>query len=768
MEASVEAALWWLAITALGWSIAPLLAYISPIIPDRGMSISRVLGILLWAYPLWISGSISHLGPKGFALPLLLGMAAVGWLHPEIRKRFIEWVSGNRGKVLTLELVGVLAFAATAIIRAHSPAAVGTEKPMEMAFIQAIYRYPVLPNPDPWFGGEPISYYHFGYFITAMLAVLSRIEPSIAFNLSLASSFALAAMGIYGAIRNILEMGLTGSRSSTVSGILAAISTFGLGTLMGLIEMLRSAKIAPPDLFAALGLMRMTTPYPGASSIFPQEGVEHWWWWRSSRVFLDSIPGRIEPSEVIAEFPFFSLLLGDLHPHVLSISIWGMLIGLAVMEFAAPITHKALRWVIFSIVLGGVVFTNAWDLPAAAGLLIGARLLGALSRGELSRRFRNILYDGLVMLIGAYILFLPFHINLHTVAKGIGISPVRSHPGQFLVHWGIWLLPLIALLTVRLWQQRHIVRTVPGMIGLVLAVLLGVLFGPVPALLALIIWATTLLLIAEIKDARAAPFTEPKGRKRKREGGEKPVRIARVDVVVPLWSLLLSLFLLMGAEFFYIRDVFEGSSPRMNTVFKFHYQAWLLMVPAIWALLASTIRHVRKPAKYMLATVSVCIFLLGALYPSAAIPSRWESKTTLDAAAFLPPEERAAIRWLKENAETGAILAEAVGNSYSEYARISTFSGVPAVLGWIGHEQQWRGNIPAIADRQRAVESIYKATTPDALDDAFRRYGVTFIVVGPRERAAYGSLEQRMSQWLQPVFRSENGTITIYKNKPAS
>lgn len=39
--------------------------------------------------------------------------------------------------------------------------------------------------------------------------------------------------------------------------------------------------------------------------------------------------------------------------------------------------------------------------------------------------------------------------------------------------------------------------------------------------------------------------------------------------------------ILFGVEIIYIRDVFEGLSARMNTVFKFYYQVWL-----IWGVLA--------------------------------------------------------------------------------------------------------------------------------------------------------------------------------------
>src|SRR3712207_9440950 len=43
-----------------------------------------------------------------------------------------------------------------------------------------------------------------------------------------------------------------------------------------------------------------------------------------------------------------------------------------------------------------------------------------------------------------------------------------------------------------------------------------------------------------------------------------------------LWTIALGALVVFGTEEIYLRDVFEGNMPRMNTLFKFYYQVWML------------------------------------------------------------------------------------------------------------------------------------------------------------------------------------------------
>ncbi len=106
--------------------------------------------------------------------------------------------------IVTVEILFFLAFAFLAFVRAGNPEIVGTEKPMELAFINAILHSPTFPPHDPWLSGYAISYYYFGYVMTAMLAKATGTLGSVAFNLMLSLVFALSAVGAYGVLYNLL------------------------------------------------------------------------------------------------------------------------------------------------------------------------------------------------------------------------------------------------------------------------------------------------------------------------------------------------------------------------------------------------------------------------------------------------------------------------------------------------------------------------------------------------------------------------------------
>ena len=77
---------------------------------------------------------------------------------------------------------------------------------MEIAFINAIIHSPNFPPHDPWLSGYAISYYYFGYVMTAMLAEITSTVGSVAFNLMISLVFALSAIGAYGLLYNLLQV----------------------------------------------------------------------------------------------------------------------------------------------------------------------------------------------------------------------------------------------------------------------------------------------------------------------------------------------------------------------------------------------------------------------------------------------------------------------------------------------------------------------------------------------------------------------------------
>jgi len=142
-----------------------------------------------------------------------------------------------------------------------------------------------------------------------------------------------------------------------------------------------------------------------------------------------------------------------------------------------------------------------------------------------------------------------------------------------------------------------------------------------------------------------------------------------------------------------------------------------------------------------------------------AISNAW----TLDGAQLFHrqyPDDAAAADWLS-SAPLG-VVAEAVGGQYSDYGRISAYSGQPAVVGWIGHEDQWRGTFDE--QRQRGESDIpvlYQSNDWEDAEGIINLYNIKYIVVGTLERRIYRVYESNFQQYLVPVFQS--GEVVIYQ-----
>ena len=312
--------LWYLTLTLLGLLSFPLAWRLFPALADRGYSLSRTLGLLLWAFTFWLSTSFGFTRNEGqailFALVILTAVSA--WSLTRKTENQAEtasftgrlsslaaWLRSNRALVLTVETLFLVAFAFMALVRANNPENVGTEKPMELAFINAILRSPTFPPHDPWLSGYAISYYHFGYIMAAMLAKFTFTSGSVAFNLMLALVFALSALGAFGLLYNLLAAYWKTSRPQPL--LLSLVSLLGpfalliFSNVQGFLEFLHARAIGwsgqPGDsnLWTTLG--RLARPNLQAYNFWtwldikdlrelPRVGEDFrfWFWWRASRV----------------------------------------------------------------------------------------------------------------------------------------------------------------------------------------------------------------------------------------------------------------------------------------------------------------------------------------------------------------------------------------------------------------------------------------------------------------------------------------------------
>jgi uncharacterized membrane protein len=226
------------------------------------------------------------------------------------------------------------------------------------------------------------------------------------------------------------------------------------------------------------------------------------------------------------------------------------------------------------------------------------------------------------------------------------------------------------------------------------------------------------------------------------------------------------LALVAVGDFVYIRDAFEGTSAfRFNTVFKAGYQAWFLLVIAAACGVFLTRSWLRRPLLRAWQAGLAALVALLAIYPVAGSYARTDGFSrdpTLDGARWLAetaPDDSAAIRWLRSHVRGTPTILEAFGDDYSDHARVSTFTGLPTVLGWAGHEVQW-GHDPG--SRGTDVDTIYRTRDAALARTLLARYEVRYVFVGSLERAQYPAAGLAKFRAIgRPVFTS--GATTVYE-----
>jgi YYY domain-containing protein len=862
--------IWWLLLQLFGLVGLPVAYRLLGNLPDRGYAFARPLGLLLTGYLLWLGGSLGFWrNSVGATVVVMLVVAGVGtWLYFGRRNKentLLGWLRAHKTYWLTVELLFVVALVGWTVFKSYNPnlETAGGEKWMEIAFVNATLRSDGFPPPDPWLSGFGISYYYFGYVLLAMVARLSGLAPAIAYNLFIPTLFALTLTGAFSLVYNLVtsRAKTAGERAKPAGraigfGLLGALFVGILGNLEGLLEVFHSRGLFPACFWRWLDIININEP-PMPGGWVPTRFI---WWWRASRVIHDCsfqglISGDCNPPnnwEVIDEFPFFSFLLGDVHPHVLALPFVLLAVALAlnlitnqqVSKSANRQTSKPAsqqisnlrsrisnlvasafggwtQFVIYALCLGALGFLNTWDFPIYLFLVTLAFALWRVRTGSSDSHrghtdwVTESIAVGLALGVLGGALYLPFYVGFQSQAGGILpnlFNPTKLQ--QFLVFFGPFLFVVISYLAVLSrelrppnWRRRLPILLALTLIGPLVALLIvggvlmvspsvrtwmdGLLRDPSLqpllgdaslsslALVAfrirlsnpwtyiflggLLAWVLLLLVttahglapLAEVRRSTDTPSPQPPA---------PGPRSAVTDTFV-LILIGVGLLLPLAVEFIYLRDLF---GTRMNTVFKFYFQAWVLLALAAAYGVSVVTTRLYGVGGLVWRLALVLLVLGGLVYPVLAIPNKtggFSSEPVLDGMAWLEtahPDDYAAIRWLQANAPDGAIILEAPGESYSYLSRVSALTGLPTVLGWDFHEFQWRGTYDEPARRKPDVDIIYNSVDPGQTLTLLDKYDITYVYVGPLERERYNpSGLAKFERLLDVVY--QGGGVTIYQ-----
>jgi len=840
---------WYILVALLGWLTFPLAYRLFPALADRGYTLSRAFGLLIWGYVFWLSASLGI--AQNDIGGLLLGLIALGglsaWAISNLKfSSILSFLKSNSSLIITTELLFLLAFGFMAFVRAGNPEILGTEKPMELMFINGIMNSPAFPPRDLWLSGYSISYYYFGYVMTSMLAMFTGTPATAAFNLMIALIFGLSAVGAYGILYNLLANPKSGvvqrkssdnPLSSFLFPLLSPLFLLLISNVEGFLDVLHTRGLfwsGDKNFWTWLDIPELRDAPAQTAAWIPER---FWWWWRASRVVQDyELSGAFR--EVIDEFPFFSYLLGDLHPHVLSMPFVLLAIAVALNLFLGgwrgninlyfgQLHISKTGFIVVALLLGGLAFLNTWDILVAAALIVFSYALARVRESGWGwERLEDILLLGIPAIVTGYVMYLPFFIGFDSQAGGIVPNFMFPTRGAHLwVMWGtlfvpvffyliylmrtktpadwragmwttlIFLLGLLAAMfaigLIALKLKPDVINPILESQGLDAGAFIAESFmrrlayiGSLITLLALLIPALSFLFKFDRRPPTESPLQrESQGDASRRAEGEGSISgdalsRSKGQPSFVLLLIILGSLLILGPDFLYLRDNFGY---RINTVFKFYYQAWILLSLASAYGTAVLLRpfdfgsqsafdpplRARGAANRVFSVSFALVLIVGLTYPALGVFTKTNNfnpfEYTLDDFDRVQrenPDEAAAMLWLRSAPD--GVVAEAVGGSYSPqgHGRISIYTGLPTLLGWPGHEGQWR-DYALQGSRQQDIETLYSTSDWSTAQEIINRYDIRYVYVGNLERTTYHINEDKFNRFLKLVF--QQGNVAIYE-----
>ncbi len=800
--------LWWLLwLEVAAFAAVPWVTWVFRALPARGYGLSKLLGLTSVALPTWMLVAWGAFHFSGglvwavFGAVMAVGLAGAavrrGVLLADAREHWRSW--------LAAEGVFLAAFFAFLLLRAYNPDLwhhpQGGEKPMEIAYLTAVTRSTILPPYDPWFAGGSLNYYYMGWFFLAVPIRALRLVPEVAFNLGVPTYAALAASVAFTVVQSLVGLGQrarsagerAAARPALLAGLLGAVLLIGIGNLDGAhqwIERLQAVNSwglagGTPVLGGAVGILGGLKAW-----VFDGAQLPPFDWWRSSRVHFGTID--------ITEFPYWSMLFADLHPHLMGLPFFGAVVAL-IVGYAASLRAglRSQAWVLagmLGLAVGLVRTVHTWDFPTVVLMTAAGIPLGQVLRAE--GRWQRRFWDGAahLALAGALavVAFSPYTAHFETFDPGVRRAVATTKFHQFFVHFGVFMAFAVVFLAVRYREElaaRHFVHGRDPFLAVVNGRLeLGSLFIFLTGLMAFT-WTFGLTTIAMGLVALLFLFHLL----------WLELRAHEADLPRTLVTALFALG--FGVAIGVDIVTLNGDIERMNTVFKFSLQAWQLFAlasgyaawyagSALWE--ARGWRPSPKPGRAIAAWAAgatLAMLMAGAsLFMFSGTAARQEARfretgPTLDGFAFLDgavfvetidnqPEKDFPIRladdkplidWLRENVEGSPVIVEAVGPLYRWTGRISEYTGLPAVIGWDWHQTQQRMDYGELIQRRRfETEQFYK--NPDGAFAAqyLRKYNVRYVVVGSEER--FHGTEAGLAKFarmpeLREVFRSGDDRI---------
>ncbi len=826
---------WYLLIALIGWLAFPLTYLAFRGLSDHGYALARITGLLLVACLAWVGSSL-HLvrfSRSALLLSLLLLTLLSGLIAWRYRRDLASFLRRRWRYILFIESLFLVLFLFQIILRWNNPDLWhpwrGGEKPGDLALFNAILKSANFPPYDPWFAGQYVNYYYYGYVLSAVPTKLLGIVPSFAYNLLIPTWFALAGAGVFSVAYNLIaprgaepaaeqrpapgETRLTRAVAflRAKGPYLAGLAAVILALLLGNLYQVRLLWNRLPEYAeqrsadqswlgqagdAAAGLGRVLS---GEEALF--RGDYGTWYFDASRAILNG-----QDSAPITEFPFFTFLYADLHPHLLDMPIvltalaWIVSIVRRPTIVSRPFRRQGLlaagaTWLIAGLAFGALYPTNSWDYPVllALGLVAIAYAVWITRPSSLGETVWQLFSRFTLLIVLSIALYAPFHQWFGTGDLSFELwKGPRTPLGDYFTVHGLFLFVILTYMVLETgrWLKPRITRLIHTPLGELTPFFDNAL---------VVILAFLLMLVLVVPWIRSNEYVT-----------------AVVALSLAIWAALLLLrpnehdlqrlaLTLTGAglglTFIAELVTIKGDVGRMNIVFKFYLLTWLFFSVAVAAILVWLWPRIWSSRRRVIWLGALVLLLLAALtYPiigsAAKAADRWpdiaEPPKTLDGTAFMlgdqsasgasageeaPGEgntataiyvesdvplrlglDHAAIRWLQENVAGTPTIVEGHTPEYRWGSRFANYTGLPTIVGWNWHLRQHNAVLPGsvVEERIEELNEFYNTTDDEAAREFLERYQAGYVIVGDLERARYSP------DGLDKFERlADDGTLTV-------
>ncbi|MFN3218336.1 MAG: DUF2298 domain-containing protein [Acidimicrobiales bacterium] len=762
--------LWWLVwIQLAAFAVLPWTTRLFAPLADHGYGLSKVIGFtavsgLAWATTAW-GVADSGRALSWFWMAVLVGAGATAWWHQ--RHRIVAIASQARVSWAASELVFLSVFGLALWLRAANPdlweAFLGGEKPMELAYITAIGRSGELPAPDPWFGGGAMNYYYLGWYLLTVPMRALRLLPEVAFNLGVATYAAMTATVAFSTVHNLVALGTRRARNPASApigaGLLGVVLLCGIGNYDAIrqhIDRLQSVNTwtGPAD-WPVVG--PVVAVIGGSWAWISGTPLPRFDWWGPSRVNSGNID--------ITEFPYFTFLFGDLHPHMMGMVFVGLAASVALAYLVAAHAGDRRRTMVLAVGLGVVTavsrMVNTWDLPTVAILAVGAIVIGqviaprrdridaptgraavlavaglavglssvggaggaaplvigaagacgalalVLRPGAADRLLRAVGHLGAVAAVHVVATW-PYVRTTETYDTGIGGAVATTPLDDHLTHWGLFLTIAVALAAGLIVDERRRRRWDDDPVALVPGtdagdrIAVAVATGAL-ALAALLALFTTSAVFALGVIGSVVMLAL----------GVREIRRSDPDIgrIVVLGMFALGFAISSGVDLITLENDIE----RMNTVFKFWLQAWQLFALAAAAAVWQVVRILRdrpsggqRSSQVWVGVVAVLV-LAGLAYPLLGTQTRVETRfaalpATLDGLEYLDADP---VIWRLDDPDGDGQTTEVQVRIADDLPLIEwlrdNVAGTPTVAEWAGPAYDWNARIATHTGMQAVV-----------------------------------------------------------------